>query len=78
MSTTYSKPMGGTAANGLRKITGVFKEENGKGFDVRVNDEIKAALSSISVGEYLKVYQNESKEGKPYLSICVKSLSKNS
>lgn len=62
------------ASNNLRRITGIFKEEKGKGFDVRVTDEILAALSTIAVGDYLKVYQNTDKNGKDYLSLAVKSL----
>jgi len=61
----------------LKKITGLFKTEQGSGFEVRVNEEILAALSGISVGDFLKVYQNESKDGsKTYLSLNVKPIAK--
>jgi len=61
------------AKSNLVKISGLFSTEQGKGFEVKVTPEILASLGSISVGDYLKVYQNESqKDGKPYLSLNVK------
>lgn len=64
---------GGTSSN-LTKITGVFKTENGQGYEVRVNDEIAAKLASVKPGSYLKVYVNKSKAGTEYLSLAVKAL----
>jgi hypothetical protein len=66
---------GGDAAvkSNLKKISGLFKTEQGKGFEVKVTAEILSALSSISVGDFLKVYENQSqKDGTPYLSLNVK------
>ena len=61
----------------LKKITGLFKTEQGTGFEVKVNDEILAALSGLKVGDFLKVYQNEAKgSGKQYLSLSVKPVAK--
>lgn len=77
MKPNYAKPQHGQkSASGLKKITGVFKSELGKGFEVKVSDEIKAGLASVSVGDILKVYENETKDGRTYLSLNVKSLSK--
>lgn len=63
----------GAAKSNLKKISGLFKTEQGKGFEVKVTAEILSALSSISVGDFLKVYENQSqKDGTPYLSLNVK------
>jgi len=60
--------------NSLVKITGLFKTEHGKGYEVRVNDEIVQKLAGIKPGSFLKIYENESKAGTTYLSLSVKEL----
>lgn len=68
---------GGVSKSNLKKITGLFKTEQGKGYEVRINEDILAALSGVKVGDYLKVFENESsKTGKSYLSLSVKPVSK--
>lgn len=71
-----STPATEKSNSGLRKVTGLFASDQGKGFEIRVDDVIKAGLDSVKVGDFIKVYQNESKSGKTYLSLNVKSLNK--
>lgn len=74
--TTYGSDHNASATKSpLVRIAGVFKEEKGKGFEVRVTAEILAALQGVSEGDYLKVYENVAKtSGINYLSLNVKPM----
>lgn len=63
------------AKNPATKITGLFKSEKSKGYEVKVTEEVAAKLRDIPVGSYLKVYENKSeKTGTEYLSLSVKTI----
>lgn len=65
----------GGVKNPAVKITGLFKSEKSKGYEVKVTEEVAAKLREIQVGSYLKVYENKSeKTGTEYLSLSVKSV----
>lgn len=62
----------GASKTDLRRLGAVFKNEKGAGYDVKVSEELVAALSSVAVGDFLKIYEHTSAKGVNYLSLSIK------
>lgn len=74
-SASHSNKSGeGKAPSSLEKITGMFPTEYENTFEVRITDEILAALQEhAAVGSYMKAFINVSKNsGKQYVTLAVK------